>query len=286
MNEAHRAADTHNPWLAQPVTIHRVTAEISGVATYFLQFNDVEMNRQYDYRPGQFNMLYLPGVGEMPISLSDGSTKAGTWAHTVRVVGRVTAALARLRPGDGLGLRGPFGSCWPVEDAAGCDMVIAAGGIGLAPLRPVLRFLLSRRQDFGRLRLLYGARSPDLLLYQNEFSAWQAAGLELQTTVDRSASDWSGNVGVVPLLIDRLWPVDPAKTRLLICGPEVMMRYSVRSALQRGIGKHQIWVSLERNMQCAAGLCGHCQLGPAFVCKDGPIFRYDAAEWLMRVEQL
>ena len=149
----------------------------------------------------------------------------------------------------------------------------------------VLRLLTSRNR-FGHRTLLYGARTPDTRLYGREYDAWSSGGLDIQTTVDRSAPGWLGNVGVVSLLLDRVRPLSPANSVLFLCGPEVMMRYTVRSALARGLRKDQIWVSLERNMQCAVGLCGHCQLGPAFVCKDGPIFRYDKIEPFLDVEAL
>ncbi len=279
-------AVVENPWLAQSVKIAGVTPEIPGVATYHLQFSDPALHAQYRFRPGQFNMLYLPGVGEIAISISAGVERAGTWDHTIRVAGNVTRTLAELGVGGPLGLRGPYGSYWPLDEHAGADVVMVAGGIGLAPLRPALAALLQRPKKFGRCTLLYGARSPDTLLYTGEYPSWIAKGLDVQTTVDRSADDWLGNVGVAPLLVDRLRPLVPGNTLLLLCGPEVMMRYTVRSALGRGLRKDQIWVSLERNMQCAVGMCGHCQLGPAFVCKDGPIFRYDQIEPFLDVEAL
>ncbi len=279
-------AIAENPWLAQLVEIAAITPELPGVATYHLRFRDPAIHSRYEFLPGQFNMLYVPGVGEIAISLSgDGSTSA-TFDHTIRVAGSVTSALARLGIGGVLGLRGPYGSHWPLEESSGADVIVVAGGIGLAPLRPVLYKCLEQRRQFGRTALLYGARTPDMLLYTSEYDGWIDRGLDIQTTVDRSPPGWQGNVGVVPLLVDRLRPFSPANSVLLLCGPEVMMRYTVRSALERGLRKDQIWVSLERNMQCAVGLCGHCQLGPAFVCKDGPIFRYDTIEPYLSVEGL
>jgi NAD(P)H-flavin reductase len=165
-------------------------------------------------------------------------------------------------------------------------VVIVAGGIGLAPLRPALDVVLQAPRRFGRCTLLYGARTPDTLLYSREHADWSARGISVQTTVDRSQPGYRGNVGVVPLLVDRMRPLVPGNTVLLLCGPEVMMRYTARSALGRGLRKDQIWVSLERNMQCAVGLCGHCQLGPAFICKDGPILRYDRIEPFLDTEAL
>lgn len=165
-------------------------------------------------------------------------------------------------------------------------MVLVAGGIGLPPLRPVVQQLLAQRQRYGRITLLYGSRNPDDLMYQQQYSQWTARGLDLQTTVDRPAAGWTGNVGVVPRLLDQLPRLVAANTVIMMCGPEIMMRFAVASARARGVADERMWVSLERNMQCATGLCGHCQLGPAFVCKDGPVFRYDIIEPYLSVEGL
>ncbi len=278
------AATSDNPWLAQTAVLEEVLPEIDDVATYRFRFADADRNGRYGFAPGQFNMVYLPGVGEVAISLSAGS--AGRWDHTIRVAGNTTRAIAQLRPGATLGLRGPYGSSWPLQEIRGCDVVLVAGGIGLAPLRPAVYHLLEQRAQYGRLTLLYGARTPRGLLYTREFADWRARGLEIQTTVDRADDEWGGQVGVVPLLVDRLEPWNAAATALLMCGPEVMMTYSVRSAAARGVGTERMWVSLERNMQCAVGLCGHCQLGPTFVCKNGPVFRQDYIEPYLRVEGL
>jgi NAD(P)H-flavin reductase len=174
-----------------------------------------------------------------------------------------------------LALRGPFGTSWPVERFAGRDVVFVAGGIGLAPLRPAIEWALENYASLGRLTLLYGARSPQTILYSHQLSSWHNRGLQIDVTVDRTDLGWLGRVGVVTLLVDRLRPLDPANTILLTCGPDVMMRYVARSALDRGLKPTQLWVSLERNMQCAVGFCGHCQFGPEFVCMHGPVFRYD-----------
>jgi NAD(P)H-flavin reductase len=280
-------AIAENPWLAQCVRIERITREVPGVATYHLRFRDDALHRRYRFQPGQFNMLYLPGVGEIAISISGGGNETETtWDHTVRLAGSVTGTLARLGVGATLGMRGPYGSSWPIDACQGADVVIVAGGIGLPPLRPVIEHLRTCRDRVGRLTLLYGARSPDGLLYTRQYDAWRSARIDVQTTVDRAAPAWTGDVGVVPLLVDRLQSLRPADSVFMLCGPEVMIRYSVRAALARGIRKDQVWVSLERNMQCAVGLCGHCQLGSTFVCKDGPVYRYDAIEPYLDVEAL
>jgi NAD(P)H-flavin reductase len=278
-------AQNYNPWLSQTVWIDDIKTEIEGVATYRLRFRDEHANHSYRFLPGQFNMLYVPGVGEIAISLCAG-TSGQTWDHTIRVAGNVTRKLSSLPTGASLGLRGPFGASWPLEECRGANVILVAGGIGLAPLRPAVQSLLDRKSAYGGKTLLIGARTPSGLLYHSEYQSWSAGGVDVQVTVDRSAPDWLGNVGVVPLLLDRLHPWSAADSVLFTCGPEVMMRYTVRSALARGLRKEQIWVSLERNMQCAVGFCGHCQLGPSFVCKDGPVFRYDKIEPFLNVNAL
>lgn len=275
-----------DPWHIHTVSIRNKTQELDGVATYDLEFRDAAVREQFRFAPGQFNMLYLPGAGEIAISISDNPNNRETCAHTVRVAGNVTRTLAGLHPGETLGLRGPFGTCWPMSECIARDVVLVSGGIGLAPLRPAICTLLDNRQQFGRLNLLHGARSPDTLLYAREYEEWTQRGLIVHTTVDRSGADWLGNVGVVTLLLERLRTFDPRNTILLCCGPEVMMKYTVVTALSRGMSPAQIWVSMERNMQCAVGLCGHCQWGPEFICKDGPVFRFDRISPLLDVEAL
>jgi NAD(P)H-flavin reductase len=264
-----------SPWLAHSARIRAITPEIPGVVTYHLEFVAADQRASYSCRPGQFNMLYLPGVGEIPISVSGRDLVNDTWAHTIRTAGSVTRELERLGIGGQLGLRGPFGTSWPMDACRGRDVVLLAGGIGLAPLRPAIDAILADRSQFGRATLIYGARMPDALLYTGQFTDWISRGLDVRTTVDRATPSWFGNVGVVPLLFDRLRLLSAQNTFVLTCGPEVMMRYAVRSALEHGIPSNQIWLSLERNMQCAVGFCGHCQLGPAFICKDGAVFRHD-----------
>lgn len=275
-----------NPWQAHTVVIRDIHPEAEGVATYDFAFQEEAVGAAYRFAPGQFNMLYLPGAGEIAISVSDDPESAETCAHTVRVVGNVTRTLAAMQVGETLGLRGPFGTCWPLANCVGRDVLLVAGGIGLAPLRGLIYALLRDRRQFGRLHLLYGARSPDTLLYTREYEDWSQRGLVVHTTVDRSAAGWMGHVGVVTLLLERLRSFDPQHTTLLCCGPEVMMRFTIRAAERRGLTQEQIWVSMERNMQCAVGFCGHCQWGPEFICKDGPVFRYDRIAPFMDVEGL
>jgi NAD(P)H-flavin reductase len=233
------------------------------------------------FAPGQFAMLYAFGKGEVPISVS-----ALPLVHTIRAVGVVSAALCDARRGDVLGVRGPFGTAWPVEAAEGADVLVVAGGIGLAPLRPVVHHLLAKRERYGRVVVLYGDRSPERLLYTAELERWRGRfDVEVHVSVDQAPAGWHGRVGVVTTLVARA-DFDPAHTVAMICGPEVMMRFAVAALQDRGVPAKAIHVSLERSMKCAIGLCGHCQLGPEFVCKDGPVFRWDRVEPLLRVREL
>jgi NAD(P)H-flavin reductase len=239
-----------------------------------------------DFLPGQFNMLTVFGVGEVPISISGDAGKPDRLVHTVRAVGAVSSALTRLKPGEALGIRGPFGTAWPLEEAKGRDVVVVAGGLGLAPLRPALYHLLAQRQDFGNLTLLYGTRSPDDILYRKELESWSARlDMDVEVTVDHALSGWYGHVGVVTTLVPRA-AFDAENTIALVCGPEIMMRFAIASLIDAGIGEDAIHLSMERNMKCAVGFCGHCQLGPSFICKDGPVFRYPQMRPLMALKEL
>jgi NAD(P)H-flavin reductase len=229
--------------------------------------------------PGQFVMVYVLGVGEVPISVSGATGEPGPVVLTVRAVGAVTRAICASGPGAVLGLRGPFGTAWPVDDAAGADVVVVAGGIGLAPLRPVLLRALERRDAYGEVVLLYGARTPGDLLYPRELLGWgEAAAVDV--TVDAAEAGWRGKVGVVTTLLDDA-RFDPASASAFVCGPEIMMHFALRALLDRGVAPERIHVSLERNMRCGVGHCGHCQLGPTLICRDGPVYPYaTAAPWL------
>jgi NAD(P)H-flavin reductase len=232
------------------------------------------------FAPGQFTMLARGGAGEVPISISGDPAEPDRLVHTVRAVGLATRAICAAEPGAVLAVRGPFGRPWPVDAIAGSDVVVVCGGIGLAPLRPAILALLARRERYGRLVLLYGGRSPGQLLYPDELEDWAASGLEVQVTVDAAGPEWIGHVGVVPRLIRRA-EFDAGGAAALLCGPEVMMRFAAAALLERGLAPERIHASMERNMQCGIALCGHCQLGPTLVCRDGPVYRWDElAPWL------
>ncbi|MCM2369704.1 FAD/NAD(P)-binding protein [Aporhodopirellula aestuarii] len=274
------------PWAVAAARVRDVKDEAPGVQTYWIELSEAGDRETYAAKPGQFNMLYMPGVGEAAISLSHLPSPGGQLVHTVRSVGNVTRALAVTKAGDSLGVRGPFGSYWPLERGIGKDLILVAGGIGLAPLRPLVDEILSHRQQFGRVSLLIGARTPSDLLYTDDYESWRTADIEVQTTVDRAAADWKGNVGVVTLLLNRLGITSPLQTMIFTCGPEVMMTYAIRAVRERGVPRENLWVSLERNMNCAIGQCGHCQLGPHFICKEGPVLRYDQVKNWMHVDSL
>ncbi|MDY7084131.1 MAG: FAD/NAD(P)-binding protein [Actinomycetota bacterium] len=241
------------------------------------------------FAPGQFAMLTAYGIGEVPISVSAiaeaDQGRARRLVHTLRAVGAVTRALHAARPGDVIGVRGPFGTTWDLASAAGHDVVIVAGGIGLAPLRPVVRSVLADRPRYGRVAVLIGGRTPADLLYRDEVAEFAAAGAEVAVTVDRPADGWTGQVGVVTTLIPPA-RFDPARTVAFVCGPEIMMRFTARALIARGVPATRVRVSLERNMRCGAGWCGHCQLGPMLVCRDGPVVDYARAEPLISVREL
>jgi NAD(P)H-flavin reductase len=238
------------------------------------------------YAPGQFTMLYAFGVGEIPVSISGDASDGSRLVQTIRAVGQVSAALTRLSVGDALGVRGAYGTAWPVADGYGRDVVVVAGGLGLAPLRPALYQLLAERRKFGKLVLLYGTRRPEDILFRRQLERWRKQlDMEIEVTVDHAGPEWRGHVGVVTKLIPRLG-VDPDNAMALVCGPEVMMRFAASALHDVGMGEASIHLSLERNMKCAVGLCGHCQFAGSFVCKDGAVMRYDTVRRLLGVREV
>ena len=237
------------------------------------------------FQPGQFSMIYAFGVGELPISISSDPGEPRRLCYTIRAVGKATEWLVGRKRDDRVGLRGPFGTGWPMEKALGRDLLVVAGGIGLAPLRPVIYTVLRRRAEFGRLVLLYGARSPKDLLYRAQMRAWSRhPDFQVLSTVDYGGLQWKGNVGVVTTLIRRA-RIEPERTVAMVCGPEIMMRFVAAELEGRGLSPENIYLSMERNMKCGIGHCGHCQHGPVFVCKDGPVFPFTwLADWMHRHE--
>lgn len=262
-----------------PFLVERVVRETSDTHTL-----ELRGDRPFAFEPGQFNMLYAWGAGEAAISISGDPGVPDTLVHTVRAVGNVTNFLCRARIGDTLLVRGPFGRPWPLDAARRRDVLIVAGGIGLAPLRPAVLALLRRSADFGRVVIAYGARTPDELLYPNELDEWKHSA-QVALIVDHADEHWRGETGVVTKLLAEV-DFDAKSAVAFLCGPEIMMRFSARELNLRGVEQDRIYISLERNMKCGIGVCGHCQLGPYLICRDGPVHRLDQVGRFLYVPEL
>ncbi len=245
----------------------------SDIRTYTLRLRNGEP--KLDFRSGQFNMIGLPGFGEAPFTFSSPPRADDLFEHTIRAVGRISKALMKLKPGDTIHVRGPFGSAWPLEEVKGKDLLIVAGGVGMIPLRPFFLEVFDRRADYGKIAILFGARTPGELIFCEEFDSWRSQpNTTLLLTVDEvpPGQEWKGHTGVVTGLFAQM-DIEPDNAAVLTCGPEIMMRFVARGLLLRRFPASRIYVSLERRMRCGTGHCGHCQLGPKFICKEGPVFR-------------
>ena len=274
----------NNPMIVRPFRIIKKMKETYDTFSIELELPN-DMNG-FNFNPGQFNMLYVYGVGEVPISISGNPAKNSILIHTIRVVGAVTKAINNLKVGDYLGVRGPYGTGWPVKQAIGKDVVLVTGGIGLAPLRPAINYLLTDREKYGKLVLLYGARTPEDILYIKSLEKWRGRfDIETLVTVDRAAGNWRGNIGVVTTLIGKA-TFDSLHCIAMVCGPEIMMRFTIMELIKRDIEEKDIFVSMERNMKCGVGLCGHCQIGSTFVCKDGPVYCYEDIKNLFQKREM
>jgi NAD(P)H-flavin reductase len=272
-----------NPYLPTPRRITRATQDLADVFTFDL---DVADGGGFAFAPGQFNMLYLHGVGEVAISVSGDPGDPSTLTHTIRAVGTVTRPMQKLRVGDWLGVRGPYGTPWPLDKAVGRDLVIVAGGLGLAPLRPLIVQALARREQFGRVVVLIGARSPADLLFMQDVATWRGRfDVQLDAIVDRADRSWRGPVGVVTRLVEDA-DFDGPNATAFVCGPEAMMRFVGRALVGRNLTPGDVWLSMERSMKCGVGLCGHCQWGPTFVCKEGPVYSFDRAARLLATREI
>lgn len=277
-------AVTTDPMLPQPYTVREVVKETPDTFTLSLEpSNTINGDR---FQPGQFSMLWAFGVGELPISISGDPGQGDRLLYTVRSVGQATHALVSQKVGESVGVRGPFGNGWPLEQARGRDVIVVAGGIGLAPLRPVIYQVLHNRKMYGRLVILYGARSPRDLLYRKELAAWaHQPDTQRLVTVDYGGLSWRGHVGVVTTLF-KYARLQPARSVAMVCGPEIMMRFVTRELEAQGLSRGNIYASMERNMKCAVGFCGHCQYGPHFICRDGPVFPYEQIRPLLEKYEL
>jgi sulfhydrogenase subunit gamma (sulfur reductase) len=260
-----------NPLLPEPARIVEKRSFGRDIHVYRLGFERRETRARFHFTPGQFNMLYVPGVGEVAISISSDPDEQ-TLEHTIRIVGRVTRVIAGLEVGDALGVRGPYGNGWPLEPARDRDLLFVTGGLGCAPVAGAIDYVFRRRERYGRVTILHGVKKAADLIERERFESWRRhPDTRVLLTSDEPDRHWRDRTGVVTELFDEI-EFDPARTRLFMCGPEVMMRYAARNLGERGLPAEQMYLALERNMRCAVGLCGHCQLGPRFVCKDGPIF--------------
>jgi sulfhydrogenase subunit gamma (sulfur reductase) len=266
--------------LPEEVEILNRIQETHNMFTLRLRFSDPQVQARYRFDPGQFNMLYLYGVGEVPTSIVSDPRDETVVDHTIREVGRVTKAMGKLQAGERLGLRGPYGRGWPIRQAEQRDVVIITGGLGCAPVVSVINYILRRRERFGQLNILQGVKHSADLIWKERYDAWrEVPNTRVFLTADEGAPRWPWHVGLVTELFSRL-EYDRQRVLVMMCGPEAMMRAGVRLLREQGVSEQDIWLSLERNMQCGVGHCGHCQSGPSFVCKDGPVFRYSEIAWL------
>jgi NAD(P)H-flavin reductase len=273
-----------NPMVPVPYAVRQVRRETPDTFTLLLEPQNGASLESYE--PGQFSMLWSFGVGEIPISMSGDAADARRLVYTIRSVGQASRALITASPGNSVGVRGPFGTSWPVDAARGRDVIIMAGGIGLAPLRPAIYRVLHNRSEYGKLIILYGTRRPRDLLFRKELAAWaRQPETQVLTTVDSGGLEWRGHVGVVTTLF-RYARLQPAKSVAMVCGPEIMMRFAARELQAQGVAASDIYLSMERNMKCAVGFCGHCQWGPHFICKDGPVFPYSRIGPLLEDHEL
>ena len=272
------------PMLSQTYVVCGVAKETPD--TFTLTLEPEHEASGAPFQPGQFSMLWVFGVGELPISISGQPWQRDRLVYTVRSVGQATHALLSQKVGGDIGVRGPFGTGWPIEAARGRDIIVVAGGIGLAPLRPVIYHVLRNREQYGRLTLLYGSRSPRDLLYRKELSSWaRQPDTQILVTVDYGGLSWHGHVGIVTTLF-KYARLQPVQSIAMVCGPEIMMRFVTRELETHGLKREDIYLSMERNMKCAVGFCGHCQWGPYFICKDGPVFPYENIRSLLEKYEL
>jgi len=248
--------------------------EAPDIFTWTLRFTDEHTNANYRCIPGQFNMLYMHGVGEIPISIVGEDVDCSTIVHTIRVVGRVTKAMSQLKVGDRLGLRGPFGRGWPLRESHGRDLVIVTGGLGCAPVVAVIHHAIANREHYGRIVIMQGVKHSNDLLWRKSYEQWQKmSDVQVLLAADVSTQGWPWATGRITVLLDQA-VFDQEKCTVMMCGPEQMMCGMAEQLVIRGVDESEIWLSMERNMKCALGHCGHCQFGPHFICKDGPVYRF------------
>jgi len=263
-----------NPYLPQEAQIIERIEESPGLFTLRLRFTDPQIQAAYQFEPGQFNMLYLYGVGEIAISIVSDPKDERIVGHTIRAVGRVSNAMSCLKAGEFIGVRGPYGRGWPLQAAEQRDVVVVTGGLGCAPVVSVINYIAHRRERFGKLNIVQGVKHSSDFFWQERYDRWrEMPDTRVLLAADSGEPIWPWHIGLVTDLFDQL-DFDPDRVSVMLCGPEGMMRVVVRQMLQKKVAESEIWLSMERNMQCAVGHCGHCQYGSKFICKDGPVFSY------------
>lgn len=263
-----------DPYLPIEAEIIERTQESATIFTLHLRFVDPDYHERFIYYPGQFNMLYLYGVGEVAISIVSDPENKQILTHTIRAIGRVTRALQKLKPMDRIGVRGPYGRGWPLEEVKGKDVLVVTGGLGCAPSVSIIDYILARREQYGNLSILQGVKHSDDFIFKKQYALWQKSPrTEIHIAADQAGPKWPWSVGYVTDMIAKI-KLDPENTIVMMCGPEMMMNTAINVLRKKGIPEHQIYLSLERNMECGIGQCGHCQYGGFFICKDGPIFAY------------
>ena len=264
-----------NPYLPHMARIVRIDRMTENNYLFTLRFLDDHLARSFRHKPGQFLMLSVPGTGEAPISIASSPSRPEVLELCVRRVGRVTSALYRLRTNDAVGVRGPYGNGYPIHEMAGNHLLIAAGGLGMAPLRSLLWYALDHRERFESVVLMYGSKTPRDMLFRDELEGLvDRADVQCLLTVDADPSGaWKGHVGLLPTLFDHA-TIDPLRTYAAVCGPPAVYKFVLAKLLQLGFPKNRILMSLERRMKCGVGKCGHCSVGYKYTCMHGPIFTY------------
>ena len=263
-----------SPYLPHEAEIFQRLEETPHIFTLRLRFTDPDIHEQYQFEPGQFNMLYVYGVGEVPISIVSDPQDEHAYDHTIRRLGRVTNVLADLKEGDRIGVRGAYGRGWPVQQAEGRDVVLITGGLGCAPVVSVINYVLKRRDRYRRLIIMQGVKHADDLIWREKYEIWnKQEDTQVVLAASQGGAGWPWATGHITELVSEI-DFDPQNCTVMMCGPEGMMIAAIKELLPRNVPESSIWLSMERNMQCAIGHCGHCQHGPNFVCKDGPVFTY------------
>jgi sulfhydrogenase subunit gamma (sulfur reductase) len=273
-----------NQYLPHEAEIVERIQESPSLFTLRLKFSDPEVHTAYQFEPGQFNMLYLYGIGEIPISIVSDPKDEHIYDHTIRAVGRVSNGLSKLKEGDRIGVRGPYGRGWPLDQAEQKDVIIVTGGLGCAPVVSVINYIMNRRERFGSVNIVQGVKHSSDFIWKERYDQWrQAPSTKVLVAADAGDAIWPWHIGPVTGLFEQL-EFDPERTIVMMCGPEGLMRVIVKYMLELGLGECDLWLSMERNMQCAVGHCGHCQYGGKFICKDGPVFCYEQIKDLFGIK--